>query len=108
MRAQQAAVDQARASLQTVLDSATGVSVIATNPLGKITLFNHGAERLLGYVADEVVGLQTLALLHFSEEIELRSRELSQQHEKPIWSRLKPMHLAVTGDVVDSRTGAGI
>jgi PAS domain S-box-containing protein len=98
MRAQQAAVDQARASLQTVLDSATGVSVIATNPLGKITLFNHGAERLLGYVADEIVGLQTLALLHFSEEIELRSRELSQQHEKPIHGFEVLFHQARSGE----------
>ena len=31
-----------------------------------------------------------------------------QQYEQPIRCRLKPMHLAVTGDVVDSRTGAGI
>lgn len=98
MRAQQEAVDQARASLQTVLDSATGVSVIATNPLGKITLFNHGAERLLGYMADEIVGLQTLALLHFGEEIELRSRELSQQHEKPIRGLEVLFHQARSGE----------
>ena len=79
VREQQEAVYQARAFLQAVLDSATGVSVIATNPAGRITLFNRGAERLLGYSADEVVGLHTQALFHLAGEVEQRGLELSEQ-----------------------------
>lgn len=76
MRQQQEAVYQARTFLQAVLDSATGVSVIATDPSGLITLFNRGAERLLGYCADEVVGLHTPIMFHLSQEIEQRGLQL--------------------------------
>jgi len=79
MRQQQEAVYQARAFLQAVLDSATGVTVIATDPAGRITLFNRGAERLLGYSADEVVGLHTPALFHLAGEVEQRGLQLSEQ-----------------------------
>ncbi|WP_374243479.1 PAS domain S-box protein [Zoogloea sp.] len=39
-----------------VLDAASEVAIVATDHRGRITLFNHGAENLLGYGADEVVG----------------------------------------------------
>ena len=42
--------------LQLVLDSAVDVAVIATDLKQSITLFNAGAERLLGYTSIEVVG----------------------------------------------------
>lgn len=79
MHQQQEAVYQARAFLQAVLDSATGVSVIATDPAGLITLFNRGAERLLGYSAEEVIGQHTPALFHLGDEVELRSLQLSEE-----------------------------
>ena len=47
MREQQDEAHRTSAQLQAILDSATGVSVIATNPDGLITLFNRGAQRLL-------------------------------------------------------------
>lgn len=97
MRAQQDAVQRARTSLQAVLDSATGVSVIVTNPCGLITLFNHGAERLLGYAAAEIVGLQSLALLHLGEELERRGQALSQLHGLPITGFEVLFHKARTG-----------
>jgi PAS domain S-box-containing protein len=45
--------------LQAVLDAATEVAVIATDLEGRITLFNAGAERMLGYRANEMLGRQT-------------------------------------------------
>ena len=41
--------------LNSILDSSTEYSIITTGKDGKITLFNKGAERLLGYAAEEVV-----------------------------------------------------
>jgi len=70
---------EARRFLQAVLDSATGVAIITTDTQGLITLFNSGAERLLGYRSAEVVGQQRPTLFHLPEEIETRSRHLSQQ-----------------------------
>src|SRR5271165_6777577 len=39
----------AHTGLQNVLDAATGVSIIATDPTGLITVFNYGAKRIIGY-----------------------------------------------------------
>ena len=41
--------------LNSILDSSTEYSIITTGKDGKITLFNKGAERLVGYSAEEVV-----------------------------------------------------
>ncbi|MEN2673847.1 CHASE domain-containing protein [Herbaspirillum huttiense] len=49
-------VQQSNALLNNVLSSATGVAIIATAPDGVITLFNRGAERMLGYRAEDVIG----------------------------------------------------
>ena len=68
---------EARRFLQAVLDSATGVSIITTDTEGLITLFNTGAERLLGYRSDEVIGQHSPALFHLAEETQARSAQLS-------------------------------
>lgn len=73
-----------RARLQTVLDSATEIGIIATNPGGTITLFNSGAERLLGYQADEVVGQHTLGHFHLPAEVEARGQQLSARFGRPL------------------------
>lgn len=49
-------VQDANLLLNNVLHSATGVAIIATSPQGLITLFNRGAENMLGYSAEEAVG----------------------------------------------------
>lgn len=41
--------------LHSILDSSTEYSIITTGKDGKITLFNKGAERLIGYLAEEIV-----------------------------------------------------
>src|SRR3954447_11357857 len=53
---------QARGSrdrLPGVLAAATGNAIVATDREGTITVFNPGAERMLGYRAEEVVGVAT-------------------------------------------------
>ncbi len=69
--------------LQAVLDAASEISIAATDCDGLITVFNHGAEKMLGYRADEVVGKQTLLAFHLMSEIEGRSRLLSKELGHP-------------------------
>ncbi|MBB1521465.1 PAS domain S-box protein [Aquipseudomonas guryensis] len=98
MRQQQEAVREARAFLQAVLDSATGVSIIATDPDGLINLFNTGAERLLGYRAEEVIGQHSPALFHLAEEVDRRGQRLTQQLGRPISGFEVFIHHARSGE----------
>ena len=61
-----------------VLDG-TAQSVIGTTPEGIIEVFNAGAENLLGYTAEEMIGRQTLAIIHLATEIGARAAELSRE-----------------------------
>lgn len=63
--------------LQAVLNAASEFSIIATDRDGLITIFNRGAEKMLGYAAEEVVGKQTPLILHCDSEIDDRGKELS-------------------------------
>jgi PAS domain S-box-containing protein len=70
--------------LDTVLRSATEVSIIATDLDGVIRVFNKGAEHLLGYDADELLGKDTPALFHVPEEVAARGVELSEEYAQTI------------------------
>ena len=59
-----------------VLDAATEQSIIATDPQGLITVFNTGAERMLGYSAQEMIGTSP-ERLHDAGEIQARAAELN-------------------------------
>lgn len=62
-----------------ILYSASEVSIIATNTDGIITLFNRGAELLLGYSKDEMLNKQTPIVFHDIDEVTQRSYELSEE-----------------------------
>jgi PAS domain S-box-containing protein len=65
--------------LQNVLDCATNISIIATDTDGKITIFNRGAETMLGYSSDEMVGKKKATLIQLESELTARELELSKQ-----------------------------
>ncbi len=65
--------------LQNVLDAASQVAIVATDPEGLIAVFNTGAERLYGYTAEEMVGKQTPAIIHLESEVVAHGRELSEE-----------------------------
>jgi PAS domain S-box-containing protein len=52
-----------------LLDVATSTAFIGVNLLGTITIFNAGAQELLGYSADEVTGKLQLDALHEPDEL---------------------------------------
>lgn len=63
-----ARVQLANAETQAVLDTALHTAIIVTGLDGVIRLFSKGAERLLGYPAQEVVGKLTPLHFHVPEE----------------------------------------
>lgn len=70
--------------LQGVLDAATTVSIIAVTPDGLIRVFNKGAENMLGYSAEEVVGKQNPVFLHPKDELFARGIALSNYFNRKI------------------------
>jgi PAS domain S-box-containing protein len=70
--------------LGSVLRAASEVSIIATDVDGRITVFNSGAQRMLGYQEDEMVGVLGANRIHLADEVAERSRVLSELFGEPI------------------------
>jgi len=68
--ASKASLFQTDTLLSEILEAATEIGIIATNLDGRITIFNSGAERLLGWGSIEVVGSVTTELFHLKQELE--------------------------------------
>ncbi|WP_426173641.1 CHASE domain-containing protein [Massilia sp. TWR1-2-2] len=67
-----------------LVDSASEFSIIATDLDGVIEVFSVGAERMLGYDANELVGVASPALLHEPDELAARALVLSAELGEPV------------------------
>ena len=83
-RAADTALRHVSALLGNVLRAASETSLIATDVDGLITVFNAGAERMLGYSAAELVGRSTPVPFHDAHEVAARAAELSLQLGEPV------------------------
>lgn len=70
----QARAEQAR--VRQLVQSASGIAIIGTDSTGHIDLFNPGAEQILGYRAEEVLGLMP-SIFHTQREVERLARKFS-------------------------------
>jgi len=84
LRTTRDSIEAANSKLRAVLDASTEVALIATDTAGLVTTFNRGAERMLGYDAQEVIGRQTPAAFHESGEVAARGAELTAQFGEPV------------------------
>ncbi|MEA2301403.1 MAG: hypothetical protein QOE44_1938 [Solirubrobacteraceae bacterium] len=75
-RAREVAVREREQLVTAVLAAATEYSIIGTGLDGTITIFNTGAERMLGHRAQEMVGVRTAAFVHDLGELAARAEEL--------------------------------
>ncbi len=75
-RALEARLAAGRERFSSVLRAATEFSVIGTDLNGTITVFNEGAERMLGYEAREMIDRLTPAVIHDPIEVSARAAEL--------------------------------
>ena len=74
----------AKKLLDDVFNASSEVSVIATDTKGLISVFNRGAEKLLGYSSKEMIGKHTPEMIHCKEEIIQHSQELSAEFGFPV------------------------
>ncbi|WP_448191447.1 PAS domain S-box protein [Azospirillum sp. sgz301742] len=89
-RAEDAIRDLSR-RLQDVLSAASEVAIVATDRDGVITLFNTGAQHMLGYGEEEVVGKHTPDLFHDHGEMSVRNDQLDAPDATP----MRPFHTLV-------------
>ena len=82
-RQAETALASANRRFQAILDGATEVAIIATDPQGAITAFNTGAEKMLGYSAQEMLG-KTPERFHLPAEVRNRAGQLSEECGRPI------------------------
>src|SRR5436190_22583065 len=71
-------------ALQSAIFNSANFSSIATDANGVIQIFNVGAERMLGYTADEVVNKITPADISDPHEVIARAIALSAELGTPI------------------------
>jgi signal transduction histidine kinase/ActR/RegA family two-component response regulator len=71
-------------ALQAAILNSANFSSIATDEQGVIQIFNVGAQRMLGYGADEVLNLVTPAEISDPQEIIQRAQTLSAEFATPI------------------------
>ena len=74
----------ANSQLRALLDASTLNAIVVADTSGIITVFNAGAERMLGYTAEEMIGKRTPAVFHLASEIEARGKELSAKYGRLI------------------------
>ena len=55
---------QKKAALQNILESPSAVSILGTDFEGNITFWNKGAENMLGYTAEEMIGKEKIFKLY--------------------------------------------
>ena len=66
--------------LQSVLEEITEYSLVTTDSKGLIRSFNSGSEKMYGYTKEELVGKETVDILHKPEKIQARADELSKKY----------------------------
>ncbi|HKR98301.1 MAG TPA: EAL domain-containing protein, partial [Candidatus Dormibacteraeota bacterium] len=86
----------ANAQRKAVLDSATRVAIIATDAMGTITVFNTGAERMLGFAAEEMIGKRSILDLLRPEEVAQHGAGLTAEFDEREWTYLRAGGEAIT------------
>ena len=71
-------------TLQAAIFDNAGFAIILTDQQGAITSANREAEKLLGYRAGELTGLNVVTTLHVQDELVQRAAFLSEKLKKPV------------------------
>jgi PAS domain S-box-containing protein len=89
-------------ALQHAILTSANFSIIATDEKGIIQLFNVGAERMLGYLAAEVVNKITPSDIHDPREVAARAKALSIELGTPISPGFESLAFKASRGIEDS------
>jgi PAS domain S-box-containing protein len=89
-------------ALQNAILNSANFSIIATDEKGIIQLFNVGAERMLGYTADEVVNKINPSDIHDPDEVMARAQALSLELQTPIMPGFEALAFKASRGIEDS------
>jgi two-component system, sensor histidine kinase and response regulator len=87
--------------LKSIIQSATEIAIITTDTNAIITQFNPGAEKLLGFKEDELVGKETPKIFYSPSMIKQRAKEFSQKIGRPIPEDRLFTEFIKTGDTMN-------
>lgn len=76
-------VRKSTSDLQSLLDAAIEFAIISTDQHGRITTFNRGAEIMLGYSVDEVIG-KSPEIWHVEKEVQVQAENLTHYLGRPV------------------------
>src|SRR3990172_8164459 len=89
-------------ALQNAILNSANFSIIATDEKGIIQLFNVGAERMLGYMAAEVVNKINPSDIHDPQEVKARAQALSLELATPITPGFEALAFKASRGIEDS------
>jgi signal transduction histidine kinase/ActR/RegA family two-component response regulator len=89
-------------ALQNAILTSASFSIIATDEKGVIQLFNVGAERMLGYRAEEVVDKISPSDIHDPAEVTARAAALSAELGTPIAPGFEALAFKASREIEDS------
>lgn len=75
---------EATSRLQQAILNSANFSMVSTDMNGIIKTFSSGAQRLLGYSAEEMIDQQSPAVFHDREEVLAHARQLSAELGRPV------------------------
>jgi PAS domain S-box-containing protein len=81
-----------QAALQVAILNHSSLAFVVSNVDSVIEVFTAGAERLLGYSAEEVVGRMTVAPFHLAAEVAAAGQALSKELGRPLASPIEVFH----------------
>jgi PAS domain S-box-containing protein len=89
-------------ALQNAILTSANFSIIATDEKGIIQLFNVGAERMLGYMAAEVVNRISPSDIHDPQEVTARAHALSRELATTITPGFEALAFKASREIEDS------
>lgn len=90
-------------ALQQAIFDAASMAIISVDTQGTIVIFNRGAELMLGYTADELIGKETPAVFHLRSEITARAEELTKELGYDVEDGFGAFIALARQDVIDER-----